>query len=580
MAPCTQNGIEIKIADKIVSKPYVDMTIDIMEKAGITVQRDGYQSFFVKGCQGYQSGNYFVEPDCSQAGYFWAAAAIVGNRIKVKNISMDSRQGDVQFANVLKKMGCEVQFEDDGIAVKGGKLKGIEVDMSNMPDIVPTLAVVASFANGTTVITNVAHLKEKECDRLGSVATELIKMGVNATATESGLIIKGTTPKGAIIKTYNDHRMAMCFAIAGLKVPIVGVDIMSGSSFGVLFKITTWGESHGKGVGVIVEGCPSGIPLDEMAIQTMLDKRKPGSSSASTTRKELDKAIIMSGVFEGKTTGTPIMIVVYNKDADSKAYKKNAELFRPGHGDITYQAKYGIRDWRGGGRASARETVARVAAGAVAKVLLDMENIETFAYTVELGGIKIKSFDFNAISQNKFCCPDMKAAGKMEEKIQQVLKKGDSVGGIVEIKVKGIPAGLGDPVFDKLDADFAKALMSIGAVKGVEIGAGFNVSEMTGYQNNDQIVPDGFLSNNSGGILAGISNGDEIIIRVAVKPIPSISLEQKTIDKNNNPVLISTKGRHDISAIPRINVVCESMVNLVIADHFLRQRVLRQRVLR
>ena len=224
MAPCTKDGIQIKIEDKIVSKPYIDMTIDIMEKSGITVQRDGYQSFFVQGCQEYQNGNYFVEPDCSQAGYFWAAAAICGKKIKVNNISINSHQGDVQFTNVLKNMGCDVQFEKDGITVTGGKLKGIEVDMSHMPDIVPTLAVVASFATGTTVIKNVAHLKEKECDRLKSVATELIKMGVKAVATESGLIIEGTTPKGASIKTYDDHRMAMCFAVAGLKVPGVIIE--------------------------------------------------------------------------------------------------------------------------------------------------------------------------------------------------------------------------------------------------------------------------------------------------------------------------------------------------------------------
>ena len=350
---------------------------------------------------------------------------------------------------------------------------------------------------------------------------------------------------------------------------------MSNSSFGVLFKITTWGESHGKGVGVIIDGCPPGIILDETSIQTVLDKRRPGSSLTSTTRKELDKAVIMSGVFEGKTTGTPIMIEVLNKDVRSQDYKKNAKLFRPGHGDITYQAKYGIRDWRGGGRASARETVARVAAGAVAKVILEKENIETLAYTVELGGIKIKKFDSSVIFQNMFYCPDIDVVDKIEKRIQQVQKAGDSVGGIVEIKVKGVPKGLGDPVFDKLDAEFAKALMSIGAVKGIEIGAGFKASQMTGSQNNDQITSDGFLSNNAGGILAGISNGDEIIIRVAVKPIPSISIEQKTVDENNNTITISTKGRHDISAIPRINVVCESMVNLVLVDHILRQRAIQ-----
>ena len=347
---------------------------------------------------------------------------------------------------------------------------------------------------------------------------------------------------------------------------------MPGNSFGILFRITTWGESHGEGIGVVIDGCLPGIPLDEKLIQDMLDRRKPGGSAASTSRKEPDKAIIMSGVFNGMTTGTPVMIMVRNSDVHPESYKKYADIFRPGHGDITYQAKYGIRDWRGGGRASARETVARVAAGAVAKALLGREKITVYAYTIELGGIKAGMRDHDAVSGNMFFCPDMKAALKMEKRVNEVKKKGDSIGGIVEITAKGVPAGLGEPVFDKLDADLAKGLMSIGAVKGVEIGAGFKAASMLGSENNDPITPEGFSTNNSGGILAGISNGDDIVIRVAVKPIPSIEIEQKTVDLSGHERSISIKGRHDVSAIPRINVVCESMVSLVLADHLLRQR--------
>ena len=349
---------------------------------------------------------------------------------------------------------------------------------------------------------------------------------------------------------------------------------MPGNSFGTLFRITTWGESHGEGVGVVIDGCPPGIPLDEKFIQDVLDNRKPGGSAASTSRKEPDKAIIMAGVFNGMTTGTPVMIMVRNSDAHPESYKKYADIFRPGHGDITYQAKYGIRDWRGGGRASARETVARVAAGAVAKALLGREKITVCAYTIELGGIKAGVRDHDAVSGNMFFCPDMKAALKMEKRVNDVKKKGDSIGGIVEITAKGVPAGLGEPVFDKLDADLAKGLMSIGAVKGVEIGAGFKAASMQGSENNDPITPEGFSTNNSGGILAGISNGDDIVIRVAVKPIPSIAIEQKTVDLSGRERSISIKGRHDVSAIPRINVVCESMVSLVLADHLLRQRAI------
>ena len=350
---------------------------------------------------------------------------------------------------------------------------------------------------------------------------------------------------------------------------------MPGNTFGKLFKITTWGESHGIGVGAIIDGCPPGISLDENLIQAMLNRRRPGKSPASTARREQDQAVIMSGVFEKTTTGTPIMIMVYNKDADPKAYSLYKDIFRPGHGDITYMAKYGIRDWRGGGRASARETVARVAAGAVAKALLDREGISIFAYTLKLGGVSSEKSDLDVIDQNMFYCPDLEASEKMKVRVLEAKKQGDSLGGIVEIRAKGVPQGLGDPVFDKLDADLAKALMSIGAVKGVEIGSGFQAAEKLGSENNDPITPEGFSTNNAGGILAGISNGDDIVIRVAVKPIPSISIEQQTIDQAKRPTTISTKGRHDISAIPRINVVCEAMVSLVLADHLLRQRAIR-----
>ncbi len=350
---------------------------------------------------------------------------------------------------------------------------------------------------------------------------------------------------------------------------------MPGNTFGALFRITTWGESHGRGVGVVIDGCPPRIPLDEEMIQSMLNRRRPGGSLASTSRREPDSAVIMSGVFDGMTTGTPIMIMVENRDADSTAYETCAELFRPGHGDITYQAKYGIRDWRGGGRSSGRETVARVAAGAVAKALLSQENIEISAYTLELGGIRIETFNMDAVDKNMFYSPDMDAAERMEARVIQIKALGDSIGGIVEVIAKGVPAGLGDPVFDKMDADLAKALMSIGAVKGVEIGAGFEAAKKQGSQNNDPITADGFLSNNAGGILAGITNGGDIVVRAAVKPIPSILIEQQTIDQSGQPRTISTKGRHDVSAIPRINVVCEAMVSIVIADHFLRHRAIQ-----
>lgn len=349
---------------------------------------------------------------------------------------------------------------------------------------------------------------------------------------------------------------------------------MPGNVFGNMFRITTFGESHGKGVGVVVDGCPSLIPLTEDIVQAMLDKRKPGKVVTSTSRKEPDQAMILSGVFEGKTTGTPIMILVNNKDAHSQDYSEISRLYRPGHGDITWQAKFGIRDYRGGGRASGRETVARVAAGAVACEVLKRENIKILAYTIELGGVRAERRDLKEIDNNPFFCPDAEAAKAMAKRAGEIKAAGDSIGGIVEIVATGVPMGLGDPVFDKLDADLAKGLMSIGAVKGVEIGSGFEAARKTGLTNNDPISPEGFLTNNAGGILGGISNGDTLVMRVAVKPIPSLSIPQNTIDVDNHPAVIKTDGRHDVSPIPRINVVCASMTALVLADHLLRQKAI------
>ncbi len=347
---------------------------------------------------------------------------------------------------------------------------------------------------------------------------------------------------------------------------------MPGNSFGQFFRITTWGESHGPALGVVIDGCPPGLFLSEQRIQEALDRRRPGKGGvAETTRREPDKIEILSGVFEGLTTGTPISMLIWNKDAKPGAYDHLKDVFRPGHGDITYLEKYGIRDHRGGGRSSGRETAARVAAGAVAQILLDTQGIEVTAYTVALGGIKARKRDLSAIGSNRLFCPDPDAAEKMEERVKEVRSRGDSIGGVVEVRARGVPAGLGEPVFDKLDAEIAKALMSIGAVKAVEIGSGVRASEMTGSQNNDPITPTGFASNNAGGILAGISNGDEIIARAHVKPIPSIAMEQDTINTRGEPVKLVIGGRHDASAIPRIVPVCEAMVRLVLADHLLRQ---------
>ena len=349
---------------------------------------------------------------------------------------------------------------------------------------------------------------------------------------------------------------------------------MAGNTFGKTFRVTTWGESHGPALGAVIDGCPPGIELDLSDIQKDLEKRRPGKGGGESPRKEPDQVDILSGTFEGLTTGTPISLIIYNKDAQSKAYDHLQNIFRPGHGDLTYLKKYGLRDHRGGGRASARETVARVAAGGVARKILAENDISVIAYTVAMGEVSTSKRGMEDISNNRLCCPDLDAAERMEELIESVRKRGDSLGGIVEIKATGCPAGLGEPVFDKLDGALAQALMSIGAVKGVEIGAGFEAAGLLGSKNNDAMTPQGYRTNNAGGILAGIANGDDIIARVAVKPIPSISLEQDTLNLDNEPVKIKVGGRHDISAIPRIVPVCEAMVCLTLADHLLRQKAI------
>jgi chorismate synthase len=347
---------------------------------------------------------------------------------------------------------------------------------------------------------------------------------------------------------------------------------LAGNTFGQVFRVTTWGESHGPALGAVIDGCPPRLPLRPEEVQQELERRRPGVQAHATSRREPDQVEILSGVFEGRTTGSPISLLVYNRDVRSQNYEALREVFRPGHGDFTYQAKYGIRDHRGGGRAAARETVARVAAGAVAQKVLDRDNIQPVAYTLELGGVRAKEIDEAIIWNNPFCCPDGQMVEAMAARVQEVKARGDSLGGLVQVRVRGCPPGLGEPVFDKLDAVLAQAVMSVGAVKGVEIGAGFAAAGMLGSQHNDPLVPGGFASNHAGGILAGISNGDEIVITAAVKPIPSIAQEQQTIDLEGRPRTIRVGGRHDLSAIPRIVPVILAMVRLTLADFLLRQR--------
>ncbi len=352
----------------------------------------------------------------------------------------------------------------------------------------------------------------------------------------------------------------------------------AGNSFGSLFRFTTWGESHGPAIGVVIDGCPSLIPLSEADIQGFLDKRRPGQSRHTTQRQEPDAVKILSGVFEGKTTGTPISLVIENIDQRSKDYGDIKEKYRPGHADYTYQMKYGIRDYRGGGRQSARETACRVAAGAIARKILG-KKISVRGALVQMGPHKIDrdNWDWKQVDKNPFFCPDKKAAVKWEDYLDSIRKKGSSVGAIIEVIASGVPVGLGEPIYDKLDSDLARAIMSINAVKAVEIGDGFAAAALTGEENSDDMRSQNgkisFASNHAGGILGGISSGQDIVLRFAVKPTSSILTPRNTINQAGKNTEILTKGRHDPCVGIRAVPIGEAMVACVLADHLLRSRV-------
>lgn len=349
------------------------------------------------------------------------------------------------------------------------------------------------------------------------------------------------------------------------------------NTFGNLFKITTFGESHGKAVGAVIDGCPAGIDIDEEFIQQELDRRRPGQSKITTQRQEGDKIEILSGVFEGKSTGTPIALAIFNEDQRSKDYSHIADKFRPSHADYTYFVKYGIRDYRGGGRSSARETAARVAAGAVAKLFLSRKGIKINAYVSQVGPLKISddysTLDLGKTEDNIVRCPDTIMAEKMIDLIDDVRKNKDTIGGVVSCVIENVPAGLGEPVFDKLHAELGKAMLSINAVKGFEYGSGFDGVELTGSKHNDLFEKVGddirTTTNLSGGIQGGISNGEDIYFRTAFKPVATIMIDQKSVDKNGDDTVVTGKGRHDPCVVPRAVPIVEAMAALVLADHFL-----------
>lgn len=347
---------------------------------------------------------------------------------------------------------------------------------------------------------------------------------------------------------------------------------MAGNSIGQMFRVTTFGESHGLALGCIVDGCPSGLPLTEADLQVDLDRRKPGTSKFTTQRREPDQVKILSGVFEGMTTGTPIGLLIENQDQRSKDYSSIKDLFRPGHADYTYTHKYGIRDYRGGGRSSARETAMRVAAGAIARKYLQSQGIEIRGWLSQMGDIRVEKLDWDEIRNNSFFSPDADKVPEMETLITTLRSDGNSVGARVSIMATGVPPGLGEPVFDRLDADLAHSLMSINAVKGVEIGDGFACVSQKGTEHRDEITPGGFLSNHAGGTLGGISSGQDVVAHIALKPTSSITTPGKSINMQGEPVEVVTKGRHDPCVGIRAVPIAEAMMAITLMDHFMRHR--------
>lgn len=348
---------------------------------------------------------------------------------------------------------------------------------------------------------------------------------------------------------------------------------MSGNTIGKLFTVTSFGESHGLAIGCIVDGCPPGLELSEEDLQGDLDRRKPGTSRHTTQRREDDVVQILSGVFEGKTTGTPIGLIIHNTDQRSKDYSDIAQKFRPGHADYTYIQKYGVRDYRGGGRSSARETAMRVAAGAIAKKYLEqVHGVKVRGYLSALGPVRPAEFDWDEVSNNPFFCPDKNVVIEMEDYMDALRKEGNSIGAEITVIAEGVPPGLGEPIFDRLDAEIAHSLMSINAAKGVEIGSGFDCITQKGTEHRDEMTPEGFLSNNAGGILGGISSGQDVVAKVAFKATSSIRLSGQTVDVDGHSADVITKGRHDPCVGIRATPICEAMLAITLMDHMLRQR--------
>ncbi len=609
--PLADNDSEILITTELESRDYIEITLDILKKFGINIEHSkDLIEFKIKGKQKYKSCEYTVEGDYSSAAFILVAGAIAGNGVTINNLNKNSKQGDRRIVDLLKEMGAKIKVGENSVSIERSELKAIPIDAKDIPDLIPILAIAATQANFTTVIKNVGRLRLKESDRLQGVLNIITALGGSAKIENNSIAIRGIASlKGAEIETLNDHRLVMAASVAGLvangetvireptaikkSYPLffddlrkLGADTMSMSNtFGNSLKIILIGESHGKRIGVLVQGVPKGIKISQEFIQSEVDKRR-SVSSLTTPRRESDQINIVSGIKDGKTTGETIRMEIENKDVKSESYEKMRNLIRPGHADYTAREKYAsVFDYRGGGFLSGRMTACYVAAGAIAKKILEQLAIKVLAHTIQVGSVKVeREINNKELEQNRFKnlvrCADLEKAKEMEKAIENAKSENDSLGGIIECRVLNMPVGVGEPVFYSLESELAQAMFAIPAVKGIEFGSGFKAASMHGSEHNDPIKIENdkvvTITNNAGGIQGGLSNGMPIVFRIAIKPTSSIAKEQQTVDiKKMEDTKIAVLGRHDPCIAIRAPPIVEAMAALSIADLLLTGNFIR-----
>ncbi len=602
--PLVEGESNITITTNLESSNYVELTLEVLEKFGIKIEKsDDLRSFTVKGRQRYAAADFWVEGDYSSSAFLLVAGALSGggSGIKVNNLMQNSRQGDRKIVNILERMGARIDVKESSVTVKKSTLRGCTIDAMNVPDLVPVLAIAGSQAKGITHIDGIERLKLKESDRVSAIEKITKQFGCTARVGTNSISIRGSCAmKSKAPLDFSDHRLVMAGCIGGLvakgetivKNPTaikksypdffdhlrqLGGDVMTVSNtLGESFKLGVFGDSHGKRIGAFLDGVPKGVRVTREYIQEELEKRR-STTSLTTQRREPDIVEILNGIRGGVTTGGRIRLEIKNMDVKSELYEKNRYFIRPGHADYTARQKYAsVFDFRGGGFLSGRMTACFVAAGAVSKKILEPSGIKVLTHIVQIGNVKILTDPLDADIKNcKFPnivkCTDPTKAREMEIAIEAARSQGDSLGGVVECRIIGLLVGVGEPIFHSIEGAISQAMFSIPAVKGIEFGSGFKGAGMRGSENNDPVVMKNgnvvTLTNNSGGILGGISSGMPVVFRVAIKPTSSISKEQQTVNyEKYEDVKFSVKGRHDPCIAVRAPPVVEAMAALTITD--------------